>query len=65
MVPSKVHLESIGHQLGKVLSYEDLVADLDVQEAVLNELVILTFNKNLLEFRSRKIIKRLAYFNKF
>ena len=38
IVPSKVHLEAIGHQLGKVLSYDDLVQDPDIQEAVLNEL---------------------------
>ena len=38
IVPSKVHLEAIGHTLGKVVSYEDLVEDPDVQEAVLKEL---------------------------
>ena len=38
VVPSKVHLESIGHQLGKVLNYDDLVMDPDVNSAVLKQL---------------------------
>ena len=38
VVPSKVHLEAIGHQLGKVLNYTDLILDNEVQEAVLKEL---------------------------
>ena len=38
IVPSKGHLEAIGHQLGKVLNYSDLILDKEVQEAVLNEL---------------------------
>lgn len=38
VVPSKIHLESMGHQLGKVLSYEDLVIDPDVHKTVLKEL---------------------------
>ena len=38
VVPSKVHLEATGHQLGKVLNYKDLILDNDVQEAVLKEL---------------------------
>ena len=38
VVPSKTHLEAIGHQLGKVLCYTDLVLDSDVQSAVLKEL---------------------------
>jgi hypothetical protein len=28
----------MGHQLGKVLNYEDLILDIEVQEAVLKEL---------------------------
>ena len=38
VVPSKIHLEATGHQLGKVLNYEDLILDIEVQEAVLKEL---------------------------
>ena len=38
VVPSKIHLESMGHQLGKVLNYQDLVIDPDVQANVLKVL---------------------------
>ena len=38
VVPSKIHLEATGHQLGKVLNYKDLILDIEVQEAVLKEL---------------------------
>lgn len=38
IVPSKLHLEAIGHELGKVLNYSDLILDQDVQDKVLKEL---------------------------
>ena len=39
VVPSKSHIEAIAHKLGKTISFEKLIDDKDVRDAVLKELV--------------------------
>lgn len=39
VVPAKPHVEAIAHKLGKTISFEKLIDDKDVAEAVLKELV--------------------------
>jgi long-chain acyl-CoA synthetase len=50
IVPSRLHLEAIGHQLGKVLNYTDLIQDTEIHQAVLKELASHGLKRGLEKF---------------
>lgn len=60
VVPSRVHLEAIGHRLGKVLNYSDLILDNDVQESMLKELSAHGLKRGLEKFEIPAAITLIA-----